>query len=201
MLTGRFGFAARARQDILRYSPRARQTTTMCACSPQLIQASFLRSTMGLKRSIARRARGDGGGFHSGRDVADPTRSEIDLFAEATAPVDVVAAVIKGRQRPEPATGSDVPGVVGQALARVEQLDEMDGIETEKAAALGEISKQIVRGAIADGARRSGRLVDVLVVEDTLCAPRCLVVEIMLPADAGDVARVVATERGFVRGL
>jgi len=56
MLMRRFGFDARAREDILRYSPRARQTTTMCACSPQLIQASFLRGTMGLKRSIARRA-------------------------------------------------------------------------------------------------------------------------------------------------
>src|SRR5262249_307620 len=41
--------------------------------------------------------RGDRGGFHSGRDVTDPILAEIALFAETTAPVDVVPAVIKGR--------------------------------------------------------------------------------------------------------
>src|SRR5258707_247939 len=39
--------------------------------------------------------RGDGGGFHSGGDVTDPIRGEIDLFAETATPVDVVAPVIK----------------------------------------------------------------------------------------------------------
>src|SRR4029450_10005004 len=100
--------------------------------------------------------RGDPGGFHSGRNVTDPIGCETDLFAKTAAPVDVVPAVIKGRQGPERAAGSDVPGVVVQALARVEQLHEMDGVETEKAAVLREIGDQVVRGAIADRTRRSG---------------------------------------------
>ena len=55
--------------------------------------------------------------------------------------------------------------------------------------------------AAADGARHSGRLVDVLVVEDGLRSPRGLVVEIMLPADTPDVARVVAAEGSLIGGL
>src|SRR6266550_4510396 len=101
--------------------------------------------------------------------------------------------VIKGRQCPEAAAGSDVPGVVGQALARVEQLHKMDRVETEEAAALGHIGQQIVRRAVANGAGRSGRLVDVLVVEDRLRSPSGLLVEIMLPANAPDVAPIVAS--------
>src|SRR5262249_57895375 len=77
----------------------------------------------------------------------------------------------------------------------------LDGVDAEQAAALRDIRKQIVRRAVADGARRSGRLVDVLVVEDGLRSPRGLVVEIMLPADASDVARVMAAEGSLIGGL
>jgi hypothetical protein len=66
--------------------------------------------------------------------------------------------VIKRRQCPKAAAGSDVPSVVGQPLPRVEQLREMHRVETEEAAALGDIGQQIVRRAVADGAGRSGRL-------------------------------------------
>jgi len=76
----------------------------------------------------------------------------------------------------------------------VEQLHKMDRVETKEAAALGHIGQQIVRRAVADGAGRSGRLVDVLVVEDGLRSPSGLLVEIMLPANAPEVAPIVASK-------
>ena len=77
----------------------------------------------------------------------------------------------------------------------------MDGLETEQAAALRDVGDQIVRRAVADRARRPGRLVDVLVVEHDLRAPRGLIVEIVLPAEAHDVAGVVASEAGLLGRL
>src|SRR5205807_8750980 len=77
----------------------------------------------------------------------------------------------------------------------------MDRVETEEAAALGHIGQQVVRRAVADGARRSGRLVDVLVVEHGLRSPSGLLVEIMLPANAPDVAPIVASQGGLLGSL
>jgi hypothetical protein len=94
--------------------------------------------------------------------------------AHAAAPVDVVSAVVERLQRSERAAGRDIPGVVGEALAGVEQLDEMHGVEAEQAAALREVGAQGVRRAVADGTGRPRRLVDVLVVEDALHPPRGL---------------------------
>src|SRR6516164_3890709 len=77
----------------------------------------------------------------------------------------------------------------------------MDRVETEQAAALGHIGQQIVRRAVADGAGRSRRLVDVLIVEYGLRSPGGLLVEIMLPADAADVAPIVASQGGLLGRL
>jgi hypothetical protein len=63
------------------------------------------------------------------------------------------------------------------------------------------MGQQIVRRAVADGAGRSGRLVDVLVVEHGLRSPGGLLVEIMLPAEAPDVAPIVASKSALVGSL
>jgi hypothetical protein len=145
--------------------------------------------------------RGDGRGFDVGRDVADPVRAESDLLARAGAPVHMMPAVVERRQRPERAAGQDVPGVVGEALAVVPQLREVHRLETEQTATAGDVGDEVVGGAVADRTRCAGRLVDVLVVEDPLHPPRGLVVEVMLPPEAGDLAIVAAAKCPLLRGL
>ena len=77
----------------------------------------------------------------------------------------------------------------------------MHGLETEQAAALRDVGAQIVRRTVADRAGRSGRLVDVLVVEHRLRAPCGLAVDIMLPAQARDAPGIVAAEARLLRRL
>ena len=96
---------------------------------------------------------------------------------------------------------SPAPGRLGDKLVAEEFIEALDRVETEETAVLGHIGQQIVRRAVADGAGRSGRLVDVLVVEHGLRSPSGLLVEIMLPADAADVAPIVASQGGLLGSL
>ena len=78
----------------------------------------------------------------------------------------MLAAVVEGREGSEPAARRDIPGEIGEPLPVVEEGEIVGRLQAEYAAAAsGEIGDQIVRGAVADRAGRSGRLVDVLVVE------------------------------------
>ena len=57
---------------------------------------------------------------------------------------------------------------------------------------LGDVGRGVDRRLVLQRRRIAGRLVDVLVVVDDLGAPLGVVVEVMLPAQADDVAPVVA---------
>src|SRR4030095_15964165 len=113
----------------------------------------------------------------------------------------MVPAVVERLQRPKRAAGQDVPGVVGEALAVVPHLREVDRLETEQTATAGDVGDEVVGGTVADRTGRAGRLVDVLVVEDALHAPRGLIVEVVLPPEPSDLAIVAAAERPLLGGL
>src|ERR1019366_4295070 len=90
---------------------------------------------------------------------------------------------------------------VARHLIRIEiESSEMDGIETEKCPVAGHIGHEIDRWLIPLRAGGAGRLTDIFVIEHDLRPPNAVVVEIMLPAQPQDLARVVAAEPGLIGG-
>ncbi len=132
-----------------------------------------------------------------------PLRSEFDLLTRASAEIGVLSAVIERGQVPQGGVAArrHVVSVVAEPLAVVEQGYRVRGIEPEHAAPPCEVGDDVDGGAVADGACRARRLVDVLVVEYDLRAPCGLAVEVMLPSAGHDVALVVPTQACLLGGL